>query len=66
MEIIQFIKLNKKVYLPEDHELDIWKPIEFMGSKPLILTSTLENEMERNIQIYEQVVHKIDSIILQM
>lgn len=53
-------------YRPEDHELDIWKPIEFMRSKPLILTSTLEKEMERNIQIYEQVVHKIDSVILQM
>lgn len=34
------------VYLPEDHELDIWKPTEFMRSKPLILTSTLEKEME--------------------
>lgn len=53
-------------YLPEDHDLDIWKPTEFMRSKPLILTSTLEKEMEWNIQIYEQVVHRLYSVILQM
>lgn len=32
------------IYLLEDHELDIWKPTEFIGSKPLLLTSTPEKK----------------------
>lgn len=51
------------IYLPKDKELGIWKP---RVHEKQITHSTLEKKkMEPSIQIYEQVVHKIYSVILK-